>query len=178
MKKFVFLVFGVALLGSGCETLSSQQRRQREARIRNDIANLKASIARLNARLDGIEAGREDIYSQISRSQANMSKSEAQYRAEIAALENKLKAQDAARERMRKEMVADLSSKMEKIIKSQTPTSGYQVPGVLHTVKKGQTLSEIAKAYGVSIKAILKANPRKLKNANDLQIGQKIIIPD
>jgi spore coat assembly protein SafA len=44
-------------------------------------------------------------------------------------------------------------------------------------VKKGDTLSGIAKANGVSLKALLAANPQ-IKNPNVIIPGQKITIPD
>ena len=44
-------------------------------------------------------------------------------------------------------------------------------------VKKGETLTSIAKANGVSLKALLAANPQ-IKNPNVITVGQKIIIPD
>ena len=177
MERILLFLLGLVVIGSsGCETVSSQQRREHEAAVMHDIANLKADIARINARLDGIEAGREDVYSQISLSQQKMSKSEAQYRAEIAALQSRLASEAAAREKMKQEMVADLSSKIEKIIKSQTRGSAFGVSGVEHVVKPGQTLSAIAKAYGVKTKDIIKAN--RLKNPDDLRVGQRIIIPD
>jgi cell wall-associated NlpC family hydrolase len=44
-----------------------------------------------------------------------------------------------------------------------------------HTVKQGQTLSQIAAKYGVSQNAILHAN--KLSNAHKLKLGQKLQIP-
>jgi LysM repeat protein len=161
------------LAGSGCETISGQQRRQREARMMNDIHNLKASVQRLEQRLDGIEAGNEDIYSKISSTQSSRSRLEAKHRAELAALESKLAAQRAEQERMRKQLVTELSSKMEKIIKTQ---AAPVISGVEHTVHPGETLSEIAKAYGVKSSVIIKAN--RLKNPDDLQVGQKLIIPD
>jgi LysM repeat protein len=174
-KYTIYIIFcGIMIWSSGCETLSQQKHRQRDTRLHNDIANLKASVERLEQRLDGIEAGREDVYAQISGSRASRAKSEAQHRAEIEALENKLAAQRAAQERMRKEMVAELSTKMEGIIKTQG--IGASVSGVEHRVEAGQTLSEIAKAYGVKSKAIIKAN--RLKNPDDLRIGQLLIIPD
>lgn len=50
------------------------------------------------------------------------------------------------------------------------------VIGVLHhKVKSGETLSGIAKKYGVPIKAIAKAN--NLKSLDRIQIGKKLIIP-
>lgn len=46
---------------------------------------------------------------------------------------------------------------------------------IVHTVKKGETLKRIAKNYGVSAKAIRKAN--HLKDKKELEVGQKIVIP-
>lgn len=44
-----------------------------------------------------------------------------------------------------------------------------------HVVKKGDTLSKIAKTYGVSLSAILKLNPA-ITNPNKIYVGQKIRI--
>lgn len=49
-------------------------------------------------------------------------------------------------------------------------TSGYN-----HVVEAGQTLSEIARGYGVTVAAIKAANGLKSDN---LRIGQKLFIPD
>ena len=177
MNRYLILgLCGMVFAGSGCETLSGQQRRQREVRLNSDIANLKASVSRLEQRLTGIEEGREDVYAQISGAQEHRAKSEAQHRAEIEALESQLAAQRAAQEKMRKDLVTDLSKKMETIIKSQTASSYSGVPGVIHTVQSGQTLSAIAAAYGIKSKSIIKAN--RLKNPNNLKVGQKLLIPD
>ncbi|MGD8624415.1 MAG: LysM peptidoglycan-binding domain-containing protein [Anaerolineae bacterium] len=54
-----------------------------------------------------------------------------------------------------------------------TPTG--EVATVTHTVKRGETLSEIAKAYEVTTQAIVAAND--LENANLIVTGQKLIIP-
>lgn len=45
-----------------------------------------------------------------------------------------------------------------------------------YTVKKGDTLSQIAKRKGLSLRALIAANP-KIKNANMIRIGQKINVP-
>ncbi len=47
--------------------------------------------------------------------------------------------------------------------------------GVQHKVKSGETLSGIAKKYGVPMKSIAKAN--NLKSLDRIQIGKKLIIP-
>lgn len=46
---------------------------------------------------------------------------------------------------------------------------------VIHKVVKGDTLGEIAKAYGTTVNAIVEAND--IKNPDDIRIGQKLIIP-
>ena len=45
-----------------------------------------------------------------------------------------------------------------------------------YTVKKGDTLSKIAKAHGVTLKKLIAANPQ-IKNPNLIYPGQKITIP-
>lgn len=45
-------------------------------------------------------------------------------------------------------------------------------PATMHTVKKGDTLSAIAKRYGCSVQQLMKWNG--LKNANALRIGQRL----
>lgn len=45
------------------------------------------------------------------------------------------------------------------------------------TIKKGDTLSDIAKSKGLTLRALLGANPQ-IKNANKIRIGQKINIPE
>ncbi len=47
--------------------------------------------------------------------------------------------------------------------------------GVQHTVKSGETLTGIAKKYGVPMKSI--ANANNLKSLDRIQIGKKLIIP-
>ncbi len=47
--------------------------------------------------------------------------------------------------------------------------------GMLHKVKKGETLSQIARKYEVPMKSIAQTN--SLKSVNHLQIGEKLLIP-
>jgi len=49
--------------------------------------------------------------------------------------------------------------------------SGYE-----HKVERGQTLSEIARGYGKSLDAIMKAN--KITNPSSIRVGQVLFIPD
>ncbi len=176
MKSMIFIMGIMIFVGSGCETLSGRQRRQKEMRLHNDISNLKASVERLEQRLEGIEAGREDVYTQISDSQSNRERSAAQHAAEMEALEGKIAAQRKEQALREKEMVANLSKTMAAIIEKNTVGSDPSISGVEHIVQSGETLSEIAAAYKVKVKAIVKAN--RMKNPDDLRVGQPLLIPD
>ena len=44
-------------------------------------------------------------------------------------------------------------------------------------IKKGDTLSKIAKTFGTTVKAIKEANPDKIKNVNKIYTGDTIKIP-
>jgi len=178
MHKMVFVFAVVIVVCSGCETLSGRQRRQSEMRLQSDIVNLKASVHRLEARVEGIEASREDIYAQFADLRSTLDRTGEQRGVALQSLESKLAAQTAAQEKMRKEMVDELSGKIVGIMRTQVAPPGAvrTESGYEHVVKAGETLSEIAKAYGTKIDVIIKAN--KLKNPDDLRLGQKLFIPE
>lgn len=177
MNKIGILLLGISILSSGCETLTGQQRRQSELRTHGELNNLKARIQRLEERLEGIEEGREDVYSQLSGLREMQGQAAAKHDVELRAIESKLSAQTAEQERARKAMVDQLSKKVATIVKTQsTVSSSRSESGYEHVVKPGETLSEIAKAYGVRISVITKSNA--LKNPDDLRVGQTLFIPE
>ncbi len=60
------------------------------------------------------------------------------------------------------------------------PGQVLQVPavsGVIHTVQAGETLEGIARHYGVDQANILAFAPNGLSDPNQLQVGQKLVIP-
>ncbi len=59
---------------------------------------------------------------------------------------------------------------------SLTPTVPPAPTPVLYTIKKGDTLSKIATANGITIEELLAANPA-IKDPNKIGLGQQIIIP-
>lgn len=92
------------------------------------------------------------------------------------------------RETLKKEITDDLVARIDKVVsragststavKSPSPstTSARARTGYNHTVEKGQTLSEIARGYGKTVDAIMKAN--NLKTTNTIRPGQVLFIPD
>ena len=55
------------------------------------------------------------------------------------------------------------------------PTATPTVGTITHTVQRGDNLTGLAKRYGTTIKAIVKANG--LANPDVIYIGQKLIVP-
>jgi membrane-bound lytic murein transglycosylase D len=61
----------------------------------------------------------------------------------------------------------------EYVVHANIEKKKHEAPPVtMHTVKKGDTLSGIAKKYGCSVSQLMKWN--NLKNANSLRIGQRL----
>ena len=59
-----------------------------------------------------------------------------------------------------------------------TPTEGIPTPtrtATTHTVQSGETLAQIAAAYGTSVDAIVEAND--IEDRNFIYVGQQLIIP-
>ncbi|MBN2190059.1 MAG: LysM peptidoglycan-binding domain-containing protein [Candidatus Aureabacteria bacterium] len=58
-----------------------------------------------------------------------------------------------------------------KTAKSRSP----EASGDIHTVKSGETLSAIAKSYGITIVSLMEAN--NIDDPNMIKIGDRLIIP-
>jgi len=56
------------------------------------------------------------------------------------------------------------------------PTPVAAATPIVYTIKKGENLSKIATAHGITLAQLLAANP-KIKNPNKITEGQQIIIP-
>lgn len=80
--------------------------------------------------------------------------------------------------------------KVQESHRESTYTSDYTIPAEnivqpsvttiaeprIHTVQKGESLSVIAKQYGVTVRAIAEAN--NITNPNLIKINQKLVIPN
>ena len=163
MKRLFFVLMTTGLL-TGCETIQLQTRSTRAAQMQDQliaqenqrrtsgrIETLEMEVDRLNRELDDMRTRLEDRCTAIER------KSE----------------QD------KQEMTARLSAELEKLLKqsaSTTPSGSGSAYGYEHIVRPGETISTIAQAYNVTVKAIINAN--HIKNPNVLSVGQKLFIPE
>lgn len=136
--------------------------------MQHDLARLQArgeAMAEQQNRTDTrVEAVRQDLRRQQQ---------------EVERLSREIAELRAERERLRQDIVADLSERMSRLMAAQTPPSAPAAraqAGYEHSVERGQTLSDIARAYGVSVDAILQAN--NLTNPDRIREGQKLFIPE
>jgi membrane-bound lytic murein transglycosylase B len=165
----------VMMLGCAAGCVTTQQQRGETARREREIESLKADLYRLREQTGSASSGYEQIFADIARLRAERADGDKELAARLDELELQVRRQDAAIEAMRQQIVTELSQKMSTIIRSQKPARGAEY-GREHEVKPGQTLSEIATAYGVSLPALVKANG--LKDANSIRVGQKLFIPE
>jgi hypothetical protein len=70
-----------------------------------------------------------------------------------------------------------LTAQTEPAAAAQTANAPAQAPQepLFHTVKKGETLSGIAKAYGTTLSALIALNPQ-IKNPNLIYVGDSVKI--
>ena len=66
-----------------------------------------------------------------------------------------------------------LNSLLKEVLKDKGTPSPVKTKSSSVTIKKGDTLSQIAKANGTTLKALKEANPQ-IKDLNKIRIGQKI----
>lgn len=80
------------------------------------------------------------------------------------------KAQDQSQE------INVTSEENAKTTEEVAPTDQKEGEYKVHVVQKGETLSIIAGRYKVTVEAIVKLN--KIKDANLITVGQKLLIPE
>lgn len=179
---------------SGClATYSGDQPSAAEVALREDIQMMYEENRRLKGRIEAFDLEIERLSRTVEMlraapgapSLADMQSLQQR----IAALETHLRNLDAARERDRKEIIETLTARLSQMMSATSaaarprastppaqttrrtgPQEGYE-----HIVEAGQSLSAIAAAYGVSVKAITDAN--NITNPNALRVGQKLFIP-
>ena len=161
------------------------------AREATRIAELEATVARLQSQLDSMSAAQADVVAQagatVSRSGAAVDALRpdiATLRADLDAVkaENRALREELARQKSQMDALPDkIVAKVNAILpKAQPaprpqPTQRRASEGWEHVVAAGDTLSAIAHAYGVSQSDIIRENG--LKDANSLRVGQKLFIP-
>lgn len=175
-----------AVFASGC-MVNPREQQEVMQRQREDNLMLQEELRRLRARLDAVEDDMQRMSQQVSAAGAEQTRAvQGQMQGINATLDDlnkRIRAVDAAREQDKKEIVTRLSSEMAELMKRQqaarspAPARPRQISdtGYEHVVQSGETLSAIAKAYGVTTADIIAAN--NIDNPNNLRVGQKLFVP-
>ena len=190
--KLILSAIGVsAVLTSGCITpmQSSQQRNRDMVRLQENYRIMGEENRQMKGQLEGLQlelqAVQDEFYTgrtQLSDAQRSGTRD---LEARIADLERQLQLLDRQREQDKKDIIESLSQKIAKLMQgsggARSAPAGQKKRarseyGYEHVVRPGETLSEIATAYGVSVGVLIREN--ELKNPNVLQAGQKLFVPE
>jgi LysM repeat protein len=172
MKLNILFILPLAGLLSGCETLQTpQQRQQKTAREQAASRMLEEKIYRLQGKVESVEMDNARLTTDMQQLRNDMRTLNSQ----VAQLGSGMQTLETRQARDKQEVINQVSSRVEKVIKSHAAQQPRKASGREHVVESGHTLSAIAQAYGTSISAIKKAN--KLKSDN-IYVGQKLFIPE
>jgi LysM repeat protein len=94
--------------------------------------------------------------------------------ADLKALEDRINAVDAARQADKRAIIDQLAKELAGMSSGKFAGKPAPADAKEHTVVKGETLSAIAKTYGVTVADLKKANNL---TTDDLKVGQKLLIP-
>ncbi|MDR0993514.1 MAG: LysM peptidoglycan-binding domain-containing protein [Verrucomicrobiota bacterium] len=174
-----------ALFTTGC--ITTQEPSGPPAASQAEVVYLREEMRRLNDRLNASEAElghvqRNVLAAQSAQPSLATTAQVQSMQAQLDSLQQQIRSVDAARAKDKKDIYDDITRKVTTLVKSSTPTpprpaarsssqSGYE-----HVVQSGESLSKIAAAYGVKMSVIMTEN--KLKNADNIFVGQKLFIPD
>jgi LysM repeat protein len=189
-SRFVNCLFLLILLPvSGCYTLMDDSA---VGERRAEVESLKAETRRLRDQVSEMRESLTRLEEEARMQQSSRTAEVKDIKARLEELDRTVRSSEASRGQIKQEIMEDLSKKLEKISEmmgSSRPSVGKvssprTVPkkggaverGVEHTVKQGETLSEIATAYGVTPSVIIKAND--LAKPDSLKVGQKLFIPE
>lgn len=189
MKSFPYVLIlsaATMLANSGC-VVSQEEQEVIVERQREENLMMQEDMKRMRSRLEAMEQDMQRLQQDVlaaSDDQNRAAQSQLKgIQASLEDLQQRLITVDAARERDRKDIINTVSKQISDLMKKQQSarpapvqrTKPLSDEGYEHVVQSGETLSAIAKAYGVSSADIIEANG--LQSADMLRVGQKLFVP-
>ena len=181
MKHKELLRVAAVCLAWAVITASVQAQQQTVAQ---QLSILDERLSKLRADVDALQFNQQQIQQDIKQIQAQLEElrrsGPSASANDIQALEARIRAIDATRENDKKVILDQLAKELAALSGSRggaspPPSPSPTATGNEHVVQKGETLATIAKAHGVSVADIVKAN--NLSNPNEIKVGQKLVIP-
>lgn len=184
MKHFIFPIALMVL--AGCDTTTRDIQREQVSQ-RQTLTEMQEKQEALNVNLQSTQEENANLHQQIDELRAELEasrKTSTTYAGDIARLDELVQKLNSAREKDRQVILDQVSSELARMSQKTASTPAASPPqkksnrpdvGYEHTVKKGESLFAIAKAYGVTSAEIAKAN--SLKEKSPLRAGQVLFIP-
>jgi LysM repeat protein len=140
--------------------------------LEEKVNQLRAAVEDLQFRQQKTDKALEAIQADLKELRRNTGTASGD---DLKALEAKIAAVDAARQKDNKALVDEIAKQLAAISSGAKPPKTPVIGDAKeHVVKERETLSAIARTYGVSIAALKKANNL---TSDSLAIGQKLVIP-
>lgn len=182
-------------LATGCtspvfkDTIFEAQPDPDLARAVSNAQQVSLDVRQISEQVAVLNNNQEQLDTRLTRLEAQIA-TLAHWQEEAASLRRDMQGIRAERAGLRREITDDLAGRVEKIAARQqaeinatrnavtarasaAPGSGG---GYEHKVERGQNLSIIARGYGKTVEAIMKAN--NITNPSLIREGQVLFIPD
>jgi LysM repeat protein len=154
---------------------------QAEPNVAQSLAIIDERLKQLSQQIEALQFDQQQMQKQIVDLQAQVVELQRPATAgsatDLQALEAKIKASDDAREKDKQAILDAVAKEIAAIGGHTTSGSATTSPtgdGREYVVQKGDTLTSIAKANGVTVAQLKKANNL---STDALQTGQKLVIP-
>jgi LysM repeat protein len=148
---------------------------------------LDEKLGHLQSEVDDLQFKQQQMQQDIAKAQADIKAAQSApggaSSSDLQALQARIDALDAARQKDKQAIIDQLAKELASISAghpapktSGTPSAApAEAQGNEHVVTKGESLSSIAKTYGITVDDLKKAN--NITNPNKLEVGQKLVIP-
>jgi TolA-binding protein len=179
MKHKELLKFAMVLVACVVTALPA---RAQEQTVAQQLSILDERISKLRADVDALQFNQQQIQQDIKQVHGQMDEvrraGPGASANDLAALEARVKALDAARETDKKVIIDQLAKELAAMSGSHAGKTATQptpaTNGSEHIVAAGETLTSIAKSCGVTVADLRKANNL---TSDSLKVGQKLVIP-
>lgn len=206
MREAVFLLVCAGLVSGCAGPMFEGTIFEQPTRTNKEMANVVSNTQQMNLefrqlseQVAALSRNQELMESRLARLETQVNAAP-KSQDDVVALRRDIQMIRTERETLKREITDDLAGRIEKIAARQqaeisaakatsaspqvrapagraaSPATSSRGSGYEHKVERGQTLSEIARGYGKSVDAIMKAN--KITNPSNIRAGEVLFIPD
>lgn len=187
LRKSLYLLVLFLFLYTGFAEAYKKRLTAEEVQVRlgEEIGNIKTVLLNLQENIDVVTERLNRISEENEKTSENFDKAVKKLLDEIVEIKKELSGLAALYKDLEQKTDKRISLIIEEVTKENEEirkqiksikNESVTATGDYHVVKSGETLSEIARIYGVTISSIMETNG--MDDPHKLYIGQKIIIPN